>query len=69
MNKKVLEFLDRKDANRPVFETIINSSALFLFATGALWINDNHDLWGLVLMFFGACLEFFKYWGRKKEYW
>lgn len=54
--------------HKPVIETIINTAALALTATGTN-LAIQRDAFGFCLILFGAALEFFKYWGRKKEYW
>jgi len=63
-----------KKDHKPTIETIINTSALTLTSFGVVLITQNIDGWdnlckGLILIFFGAVLEFFKYWGRKNNYW
>lgn len=63
MVKKII----KKD-NKPIIETIINSVALALTALGIVQITNSNYL-GFVVITFGVGLEFFKYWGRKKEYW
>ena len=57
--------------NKPVIETLINTSALALTSTGVVWTVNGFTKGGLglVLILFGAGLEFFKYWGRKNHYW
>ena len=54
--------------HKPVIETIINTAALTLTASGVV-MASNRDVFGIVLIAFGALLEFFKYWGRKNNYW
>ena len=54
--------------HKPIIETIINTSALTLTATGTQWIMTERYM-GFILILFGAGMEFFKYWGRKKKYW
>jgi ABC-type glucose/galactose transport system permease subunit len=63
-----------KEKNKPVIETIINTSALALTAFGVNFIITNNAGWdyiikGCLLILFGAGLEYFKYYGRKKRYW
>ena len=58
----------KKVVHKPVIETIINSSALVLTAAGTNMLLSR-DYFGFLLVGFGAGLEFFKYWGRKKEFW
>jgi len=55
--------------SKPVVETIINTAALALTAAGTNCLIADRDWWGFCLIAFGAGLEFYKYWGRKKEYW
>lgn len=58
----------KKELNKPVIETIINTAAIALTGSGVpLCINGNYL--GFILILFGCGLEFFKYWGRKKKYW
>ena len=54
--------------HKPIIETIINTVALATTATGVVMLN-NRDAFGFLLIGFGAGLEFFKYWGRKNNYW
>ena len=54
--------------HKPVIETIINTAALALTAAGTNYCI-NREWFGFPLIIFGAALEFFKYWGRKYEYW
>ena len=54
--------------NKPVIETIINTCALALTASGTNMLLGK-DYFGFALILFGAGLEFFKYWGRKNIYW
>ena len=67
MNKTTLTN-DKKGINKPIIETIINSTALTLTALGVVKIQGDEWL-GLLLILFGIGLEFFKYWGRKQDYW
>ena len=53
--------------NKPIIETIINTSALALTTLGVVNVQKG-DYLGLCLILFGAGLEFFKYWGRKNKY-
>ena len=61
--------------HKPIIETIINTSALALTSFGVLTITKaDGNYWdsmirGLILVSFGAGLEFIKYYGRKKEIW
>ena len=61
MAKKIQE-------HKPIVETIINTSAIALSALGITRVQAG-DYFGLCLIVFAAGLEFFKYWGRKKNYW
>lgn len=60
--------------NKPIIETMINTAALALTAWGVTQITSSHDGWeclikGVIIIFFGAGLEWFKYFGRHKEWW
>lgn len=61
----------KKTDHKPLIETIINTSALALTATGTAWIVNGltHSGMGFVLILFGAELEYFKYQGRKEKLW
>lgn len=66
--------MKKKKANKPVIETIINTTALALTSFGVIQLTNTGSCVSLVLRGFccillGAGLEFFKYWGRKKDYW
>ena len=54
--------------HKPIIETMINTCALALTATGTQWILTEKYM-GFIVIMFGASLEFFKYLGRKKEFW
>jgi hypothetical protein len=63
-----------KETHKPTIETIINTSALALTAFGVNFIITNNAGWdciikGLILICFGAGLEYFKYLGRQKRLW
>jgi len=60
-----------KDGHKATIETIINTAAIALTATGTAWtINGlTHGGLGFILILSGVALEFFKYWGRKKGLW
>ena len=65
---------NKETPHKPVIETIINTSALALTAFGVNFIINNGVTWdclvkGMILILLGASLEFFKYWGRKANYW
>ena len=58
--------------HKPIIETIINTVALALTAYGVTQVTSAENLvsWaGYLAIFFGASLEFFKYWGRSKKLW
>jgi len=57
--------------HKAIIETIINTAAIALTATGTAWVvNDlSHGGLGFVLIIFGVMLEFLKYFGRKHKYW
>ena len=55
--------------NKPVIETIINTTALALTAAGTNMLLTGKDYFGFLLIAFGMGCEFFKYWGRKNNYW
>ncbi len=63
------------DSNhKPVIETMINTAALAMTSFGVVLLTTDYEGWGcmargLCLILVGAGLEFFKYWGRKSEYW
>ena len=54
--------------SKPIIETLINTAALALTAAGTTQAIDG-QYWGLILIVFGAGLEYFKYWGRSKKLW
>ena len=56
------------EVHKPVIETIINTAALALTASGTIMVQ-KHDYYGFLCIAFGAALEFFKYLGRKHNYW
>ena len=57
-----------KKQNRPIIETMINTCALALTASGTTMLMSK-DIWGFLLISFGAGLEYYKYWGRNKKLW
>ena len=57
-----------KTINKPVIETMINTTALAMTSLGVVMITSAQYL-GFVCIVFGVGLEFFKYWGRKHNYW
>jgi len=54
--------------HKPIIETIVNTIALAITAAGTSMLLSK-DNYGFLLIIFGAGLEFFKYWGRKKTLW
>ena len=67
--------MNKKRDHKPVIETIINTSALALTSFGVMTITKGSpNPWdclarGLLLITFGAGLEWFKYYGRNKGLW
>jgi hypothetical protein len=60
--------------NKPTIETMINSGALAMFSFGAVLLTTNYESWesllrGILLIFVGVSLEYFKYWGRNNNKW
>lgn len=55
-------------SNKPLIETIINTSALTLTAFGVNCLLQR-DWFGFIVIAFGMGLEFLKYYGRKNNYW
>ena len=55
-------------ANKPVIETIINTTALALTAYGTNAIMQQ-NYYGFLVILFGMTLEFAKYMGRHKKLW
>ena len=60
-----------EEIHKPTIETLINTAAIAMTATGTAWVvNDlSHNGIGFILIAVGVILEFFKYWGRKKNFW
>lgn len=58
----------KKQNNKPIIETLINTSAIVLFTVGTQMLSSK-DVFGFGLVLLGAGLEFGKYWGRKNKYW
>ncbi len=59
----------RREDTKPIIETMINTCALALTASGTQLLISNRDYFGFLLIGFGAGLEFFKYWGRNQRFW
>ena len=57
--------------NKPLIETMINTSALALTAFGVQQIvsGSSNFLLGYLSLFTGMFLEYFKYLGRQRELW
>ena len=51
-----------------IIETMINTTALSLTAWGVLEIQKQ-NYYGFMVVAFGMGLEYFKYFGRKKNLW
>ena len=49
----------------PIFETMINTTALALTSYGVLEVTSKGNLYGLISIAFGMGLEFLKYYYRK----
>jgi hypothetical protein len=47
---------------------MLNTAALILTAAGTNMLLGK-DVFGFGLILFGAALEYFKYWGRKRTLW
>ena len=60
--------MTNKKNNKPLVETMINTSALALTATGTSFLLGK-DYWGFLIILFGMGLEFFKYKGRQLKLW
>jgi len=65
MEKKKKEI--KKD-HKPIIETLINTTALTMTSLGTIALT-NGLYKGYLLIIFGMALEFYKYWGRKNNYW
>ena len=58
----------QNNTNKPIIETLINTTALALTAAGTTMLLTK-DAWGFMLIAFGMILEFAKYMGRQKQLW
>lgn len=63
-----------KEKHKATIETMINTAALAITSFGVMQLTKNIDGWeafvkGLLLVLFGATLEYFKYKGRSKKLW
>ncbi len=54
--------------HKPLIETLINTAAIAVSGMGVMNLRDGNYI-GFAMIVFGAGLEFFKYWGRKNNYW
>ena len=54
--------------NKPVIETVINTTAIALTAYGTLQVTTG-NINGFLSIVVGVSLEMLKYWGRNKKYW
>ncbi len=54
--------------NKPIIEAIINTAALAIAASGVVMIQAK-EVFGFVLILFALGIEWFKYWGRKENFW
>ena len=58
--------MKKKQHNKPVIETIVNTVALALTSFGVVAITVNGDWKGYLAILFGMAIEFMKYWGRDR---
>jgi hypothetical protein len=54
--------------NKPIIETMINTTALALTSFGVVEITKG-VYYGFLCILFGMGLEFLKYLGRHKKFW
>ena len=59
--------MTKKQENKPLIESVINTAAIALTASGVLMLQDQ-VIFGFGLILFAVGIEWFKYWGRRK-YW
>lgn len=61
----------KKYEHKPTIETMINTGAITMTSMGTILLTqaDGNIIRGLVLIFMGMSMEFYKYWGRKKKLW
>ena len=59
---------NKQPVHKPVIETIINTAAIAISAMGVVSLQQGNYM-GFVMILFAAGIEFFKYWGRKKDFW
>jgi len=62
---------EKRELNKPIIETIINTTALTMtgFAVQQIITNNQNIVYAYLALFIGMGLEFIKYWGRKREFW
>ncbi len=58
-----------ENKDKPIIETIINTAAIAVSATGVVKINSGSYFIGMGLIVFAAGIEFAKYWARKNDFW
>ena len=54
--------------DKPMIEALINTIAIAFTAYGVTQVTTG-ELLGYVAIAFAVGLEFFKYWGRKNNFW
>lgn len=59
----------KRDTSRPLIESIINTSALALTSYAVLQITSIGNNWGYLALIVGISIEWFKYFGRKRQWW
>ena len=59
--------MTKKQANKPLIESLINTAAMSLMAAGVVMLVAE-NVFGFGLILFGLGIEWFKYWGRR-TYW
>ena len=57
-----------KQTNKPLIESLINTTAIALTAYGVVVITGGSAL-GYLPIVFGVGLEMLKYYGRNNQYW
>lgn len=69
--KKQKRTSEKNGEHKATIETIINTTAIALTATGTSWVVNGftHNGLGCTLIILGVGLEWFKYVGRKKGLW
>jgi len=58
----------KQPVHKPVIETIINTAAIAISGMGVINLQQGKYI-GFAFIVFAAALEFFKYCGRKQDYW